>query len=235
MLPKNAVPTFTLKLPSTDEDILYRPFLVKEEKVMLIAKQSQERIDIINAIKEVISACVLNEGFDVNQITTFDMEYLFIKLRAMSVGNEIEFTVEDSTDQTTYDFKLDLNEVEVTFPENTDKQILLDDNLGVMMKYPTMDLSEKLEGVTEFVELGYETIRHCIDYIFDREETYDWKSATKEEQGEFLDTLNAENYQKINAFFNRMPRIEHVFEYKNALDEDKKVYFRKIEDFFLLG
>lgn len=235
MLPKIAVPTFEMKLPSTNQTILYRPFLVKEEKVLLFAKQSGERSDIINAIKQVIASCVINEDFNINQITTFDMEYLFIKIRSVSVGNIINFTVKDSTDETTYEFELNLDEVEVKFPEKKEKQILLTDDLGIMMKYPTMDLSDKVAEMTDIIDIAFETIKNCIDYVFDRETTYDWKKSTEEEKNEFLDSLNPTQYQQITAFFDQVPKIEHVYEYQNALGEAKKVYFRKIEDFFLLG
>lgn len=235
MLPKIAVPTFEMKLPSTDERILYRPFLVKEEKVLLIAKQSGERVDIINAIKQVISACVLSDNFNIERITVFDMEYLFIKIRSISVGNEIEFSVTDSTDETTYDFKLNLDEVEVTFPENASKEILLTDDIGIMMKYPTMDLSEKIASMDDILDIAEETVKSCIDYAFDKETTYPWNDESQEDKDEFFNSLNQSQYEKITDFFQRVPKIEHIFEYTNAKGEDKKVYFRKIEDFFLLG
>ena len=235
MLPKIATPTFELNLPSTGEKILYRPFLVKEEKALLFAKQSGERVDIINAIKAVISSCVFNEDFDIDKITVFDMEYLFIKIRAMSVGNEIEFTVQDSTDEQTYTFTLNLDEVEVKFPENQKKEVLLDDNLGIMMKYPTMDLADKIAEKTDVIDVAFETIKNCIDYVFDRETTYSWDTSTEEEKDEFLECLSKSQYEQLISFFQKIPKIEHVFEYQNSLDEDKKVYFRKIEDFFQLG
>ena len=235
MLPKIATPTFELNLPSTGEKILYRPFLVKEEKALLFAKQSGERVDMINAIKSVISSCVLNDDFDIEKITIFDMEYLFIKIRAMSVGNEIEFTVKDSTDEQTYTFTLNLDEVEVKFPEEQKKEVLLDDNLGIMMKYPTMNLSDKIAEKTDVLDVAFETIKNCIDYVFDRETTYSWDASTEEEKDEFLECLSKKQYEMLTSFFQKIPKIEHVFEYQNSLGEDKKVYFRKIEDFFLLG
>jgi len=235
MLPKLAVPTFEMKLPSTGERILYRPFLVKEEKVLLFAKQSGERVDIINAIKQVITSCVLNDDFDIDKITVFDMEYLFIKARSVSVGNEISFTVRDSTDETTYEFKLNLDEVEVTFPEDANKQILLTDDIGIMMKYPTMELSEKIADIDDVLDIASETVKHCIDYVFDKETTYPWSQEPEEDKDEFLNHLDQSQYEKITDFFTRVPKIEHIFEYTNGKGEDKKVYFRKIEDFFLLG
>lgn len=235
MLPKIAIPTFELELPSTKELIIYRPFLVKEEKILLIAKQSGERSDIINAIKQVISNCIINEDFDVNKIAVFDMEYLFIKIRSISVGNEIEFSVEDSTDHLTYNFKLDLNDVEITYPENVEQKIMINEDLGVMMKYPTMDLSDKIAGVEDVVDIAFETIKHCIDYVFDRENMYNWQHASVEEREEFLESLNPSQYEKLSLFFQNIPKIEHVYEYTNSMGEEKKVYFRKIEDFFHLG
>lgn len=235
MLPKIAIPSFETELPSTGEKILYRPFLVKEEKILLIAKQGGERSEILLAIREILSACILNEDFDVNKITLFDMEYLFIKLRTISVGNIIEFNVMDSTDNQTYNFEMDLEDVKIQFPENQEKKIMLDDNLGIVMKYPTMDLSDKLSDVDEVLDFAFETIKNCIDYVFDKDEIYDWKISSEEEKNEFLDSLSQKQYQAIVDFFQNIPKLEHIFEYTNSLGEAKKVYFRSIEDFFLLG
>jgi len=235
MLPKIAIPSFETELPSTGEKILYRPFLVKEEKILLIAKQGGERSEILLAIREILSACILNEDFDVNKITLFDMEYLFIKLRTISVGNIIEFSVMDSTDNQTYNFEMNLEDVKIQFPENQEKKIMLDDNLGIVMKYPTMDLSDKLSDVDEVLDFAFETIKNCIDYVFDKDEIYDWKISSEEEKNEFLDSLSQKQYQAIVDFFHNIPKLEHIFEYTNSLGEAKKVYFRSIEDFFLLG
>lgn len=234
-LPKISTPTFECELPSTKESIRYRPFLVKEEKVLLIAKESGEKVDIYNAIKTIVNNCVLKEGFDVNSCPTWDMEYLFIKIRAVSVGNIVKFKVIDSTDGIEYDLQLDLNEVVVEFPDNLDNKIMLTDDIGLMLKYPTPALSDEIAGVENLVELNEKMIGECIDTIFDAEDVYSWKQESAKDKKEFLDNLPVEAYNKIQEFFANSPKIEHVVTYTNSEGKEKRVVFRDLEDFFQLG
>lgn len=234
-LPKIAAPTFECLLPSTGDKLYYRPFLVKEEKVLLMAKESNDRADTVNAIKSIINSCVLNEEFDVNDITIFDMEYIFIKLRAASVGNIVQFQVEDSTDGITYDLELNLDEVEVKFPENHDRKIMVSEDIGMTLKYPTPEISTKLAKLKTVADITYETINHCIDVVFDSEDTYSWKTTSKKERDEFLDNLPIETYNDIQKFFETSPKIEHIINYTNSKDEEKRVVFRDLDDFFQLG
>jgi len=232
-LPKIVVPTFELILPSTDKKLKYRPFLVKEEKILLMAKESGDKIDIYNAIKQIIQNCILEDDFDVNTITIFDMEYIFIKLRAVSVSNEIQFTVTDSDDGITYDLKLDLNEVEVIKSEQNNK-IMITDEVGLIMKYLTPNISEKIYNLTTLTEINDELVKSSIDYVFDNEEVYDWKTIPEKEKIEFLENLTTNAYDKIEEFYNNSPKIEHIVTYKNSNGDTKKVIFRTLDDFFIL-
>lgn len=235
MLPKISQPTFSVTQPSTGEKITLRPFLVKEEKILLMAKESGEKADIYDAIKQIINNCVVDKGFDVNSIPIFDMEYIFIKLRAASVSNIVNFKVEDSTDGIEYDLELDLNEVEIIYPENHEKKIMIDDNVGIIMKYPTPAISEKIKNIDNLAGITQATISESIDVVFDEDDAYDWNKATENEKEEFLDSLTINTYNMIQTFFETSPKIEHIVNYTNSEGTEKKVVFRELNDFFSLG
>lgn len=233
-LPKIATPTFELTQPSTGEKLLYRPFLVKEEKLLLIAKESGERNDVFNALKQIINNCVQTENFDVNKVPLFDMEYIFLKIRAVSVDNIVKFIVEDSDDGIEYNLQLDLNEVEVIFPEGHSNKVMIDENTGFVLKYPTPEISDKVTKLKTIAEISYETILNCVDYVYDENEVYPWNESSSKEKDEFLDALPIEVYNQVQKFFETAPHIEHVVTYKNSEDKEKKVVFRDLDDFFTL-
>jgi hypothetical protein len=233
-LPKIAHPTFDLIQPSTGEKLLYRPFLVKEEKILLIAKESGDKHDIHNAIKQIVNNCVIKENFDVNKIPIFDMEYIFINIRAKSVSNIIEFKVEDSTDELEYSFELNLDEVEVQFDESHNKKIQVNDTIGIMMKYPNAEIGDKILNMKSMTDITFETIMQSIDYVYDEESVYPWHETSLKEKEEFLDTLDRKAFENIINFFGTMPKIEHVIEYENSKQEKKRIVFRNLEDFFTL-
>lgn len=231
-LPKIAAPTFECEQPSTKETISFRPFLVKEEKTLLIARESGERKDIFNSMKKVISSCVLNEDFNVNNIPLFDMEYLFIQIRSKSVDNIIKFQVDDSDDGKTYHLELDLDDVNVEFPENIDNKVMVNDNLGFMLKYPTPELEDVLDLKLTNTEIIFQTMNYCIDYIFDEEQVYKWSDSSPSEREEFIDSLPIDAYNKVQEFFDKMPSLHHEIIYKNSEGKTKRVVFRSLEDFF---
>lgn len=234
-LPQVQTPTFTVVQPSTKKDLIIRPFLVKEEKILLVAKESKEHVDVYNSIKQVVQNCVLTEGFDVNNVPIYDLEFLFIKLRAVSVNNVVKFTVEDSDDGIEYQLECDLDEVEVLFPDNHTNKIMIDDEYGVILNSPTPQIADSLKDLTNLTDIIYETIMHCIECVFDNDDTYEWKNNTEEDKIAFLDSLPLEAYNKIAAFFQTSPRIEHVVQYENSNGKTKKVVFRSLNDFFMLG
>ena len=234
-LPQVQTPTFTVVQPSTKKDLIIRPFLVKEEKILLVAKESKEHVDVYNSIKQVVQNCVLTEGFDVNNVPIYDLEFLFIKLRAVSVNNVVKFTVEDSDDGIEYQLECDLDEVEVLFPDNHTNKIMIDDEYGVILNSPTPQIADSLKDLTNLTDIIYETIMHCIECVFDNDDTYEWKNNTEEDKIAFLDSLPLEAYNKIAAFFQTSPRIEPVVQYENCNGKTKKVVFRSLNDFFMLG
>lgn len=234
-LPKIAAPTFELIQPSTGQALQYRPFLVKEEKILLTARESGERADVFRAIKQIINNCIVTERFDVNKIPLFDMEYIFIQLRSKSVDNIIKFQVQDSDDGITYDLELDLNEVEVQFPEKPhDGIIKISETIGAKLKYPSAEISDHIKDLKSMTDVAHEMIMQCIEYIFDEEDTYPWDKESKKDKQEFLDMLPIETYNQMQEFFESSPKIEHTVTYKNANDKDKKVVFRNLDDFFTL-
>jgi hypothetical protein len=234
-LPKIAIPTFELIQPSTQEPLMYRPFLVKEEKLLLIAKESGDKKDIHNAIKQIVNNCVLKESFDANQIPIFDMEYIFINIRSKSVSNVVKFKVEDSTDDQDYELEVNLDEVQVVTDENHTNKIQINDEIGLVMKYPMPEISERIMNMTSFTDIAYETVMSSIDYVYDEENVYPWNENSQKEKEQFLDSIDTKTYDKITDFFSTMPKIEHVVTYTNSKGEEKKVVFRNLEDFFTLG
>ena len=232
MLPKIAAPTFELTQPSTKKPLQYRPFLVKEEKALLIAKESGERKDILNAMKKVISSCVLNEDFNVDKIPFFDMEYIFLKIRSKSVSNIVKFKVDDSTDKKTYDLEIDLDEVEVKFPENSDNKIMINDKVGIVLKYLTPEISDEIDDKNTNTEIIFKTMNHSIESVFDEENVYPWSDYNTKDKEEFINSLPIESYNKIQAFLESMPSLEHIVTYTNSEGTEKKVVFRSLDDFF---
>lgn len=235
-LPKIAVPTFELTQPSTGEKLEYRPFLVKEEKILLTARESGERADVFRAIKQIINNCVLTDGFNVNKIPLFDMEYIFIQLRSVSIENTIKFQVQDSDDNITYDLMLDLNEVKVQFPEKQhDGIVKISETVGAKLKFPNAEISDHIKDLSNMTDVAHEMIMQCIDYIFDEENTYPWDKESKKDRVEFLDSLSIEVYNQMQEFFDESPKIEHIVTYTNSEGKEKKVVFRNLDDFFTLG
>jgi hypothetical protein len=235
MLPKISQPLYEINQPSTGDILQVRPFLVKEEKILLGAKESGDGNDIYMAIKQIVNNCVTNEGFDVNDIPIVDMNYIFIKLRALSVSPIVKFKVQDSTDNIEYELEMDLTEVEIKTDEDHSMKIDIDDQIGIMMKYPTPSLSEKVKDIETEVELTTATIEDSIDYIWDADDVYPWRDVVQKERTKFLDELPIEIYKKIQSFYNTAPRIEHVVTYENSEGTEKRVVFRDLNDFFTLA
>ena len=232
-LPKISTPTYSLVQPSTKKKLTYRPFLVKEEKILLTAKESGDSADVFNAIKQIINNCVIDEKFDVDTVPIFDMEYIFIKIRSSSVGNVVKFKVTDSDDGIEYDLEVDLEEVEVIYPEG-DNKIQITDELGLVMKYLTPSFSKKLANLETVAEITEATILESIDYVYDADNVYPWNEHTTQEKKDFLEQLTIDAYKNINKFFDSTPRLNHEVFYENSTGKKKKVVFRKLDDFFIL-
>jgi hypothetical protein len=209
-LPRIAVPEYSLILPSTGKEIKYRPFLVKEEKILLMAMESENSQEVITATTNVIKNCVFGE-IDVDTLPTFDIEYIFLWLRGRAKGEKIELNYKCPKCEEQIPLSFNIEDVKIFRHEEHDPKIELTDNLGVMMKYPTMSLQAEIEKMSELpqVEQMFKTIRVCIDYIYDAEKMYASKDHTEQEMIDFLESLTDDQFQKISKFFETTPKLKH--------------------------
>ena len=218
-LPKIATPTYELVLPSTDQTIQFRPFLVKEEKLLVLALESEDNKQITTAIKSVLKNCVLTKGIKVEQLPTFDIEFLFLNIRGKSVGEELEVNIvcpDDEKTQVTVDINLD--DIQVQKNEEHNKQIKLDDNLMMEMKYPSLD--QFIKNNFDFneknqMDQSFQLIASCIDKIYSEEEVWATADCTKKEVNDFLEQMNSGQFKLIETFFETMPKLSHVIKVTN--------------------
>ena len=218
-LPKIATPTYELELPSTGDTIKYRPFLVKEEKLLVIALESEDTKQITNAIKSVIKACVLTKGIKVEQLPTFDIEFLFLNIRGKSVGEELDVNVICPDDgETQVPVKINLDDIRVQKTDDHNKQVKLDDTLMMEMKYPSLEQFIKTNfdfNEVNDMDKSFELISSCIDKIYSEEEVWSSSDVTKKEMVDFLDQMNSLQFKEIEKFFNTMPKLSHTIKVKN--------------------
>lgn len=234
-LPKIKYPTFELKIPSNQKKELFRQFLVKEEKMLLMAKTSEDSADIFRAVKQVVNNCAISESFDIDKLTIFDLEYLFLQLRALSVNNIVKLTYKDNEDEKTYDFAVDLSKIEVVFPPDINKVIKITSTMGLVMKYPTASLFDDKEFLDSGEDAFYELILRCIEHIYDGDDIHDPSNYSKQEIEEYLDNIDIASFEKIQSFMNSVPKLSYKIEYKNSLDHDRVIELSTLTDFFTLG
>lgn len=219
-LPKPSLPTYELELPSNGKKIKYRPFVVREEKILLLALDTEDEDQIKIAIKDILSACILSR-VKVEDLASFDLEYLFLRIRAASVGEDIQLKVTCLDDgQTEVETTINVMDIEVYKPENHTNKIMLDDNLGIVMKYPKMDqfvnftlLEKDLESSDEVIEL----VANGIDQIFQGDEVWDGDATPTKEKKEFIESLTQPQYEKIREFYETMPVLKHKFSVVNPI------------------
>ena len=218
-LPKIATPTYELVLPSTKKTISYRPFLVKEEKLLVLALESEDSKQITNAVKAVIKACVTTRGIKVENLPTFDIEYLFLNIRGKSVGEEVEVNITAPDDgETQIPVTIALDEIEVVEREDHNKQIKLDDELMMEMRYPSLDqfIKNNFSDTNELgIEKSFELVASCIDKIYNEDEVWSTSDCTKKEVVEFLEGMNSIQFKQIEKFFETMPKLSHSIKVKN--------------------
>lgn len=234
-LPLASHPVFTLNLPSTGEQISFRPFLVKEEKILLIAQSSGDQTDIVRAIKQVIANCLIDKSVNVEKFTTFDLEYFFIKLRARSVQNVIELSYRDNEDGQIYNVEINLDEVEIKQDKVVDNVIKINEEEGIVLKYPQISIMNTVEAIEDATEFGFAITQACIDTIYKGDNVYQTSDFSREEVQEYLDNLPVEAYQKIQEYIDAMPRIEHTVSYTNSNGKEINITLKTLTDFFTLG
>ena len=234
-LPKLGYPTYELELPSTGKTVKYRPFLVKEEKVLLLALESQDEKQVTNAVKDLLKNCVISR-IKVEQLPSFDLEFLFLKIRAASIGEEITLTVTCLDDnETKVDAKININEIEVSKPEGHDSKIMFDDKTGIVMKYPSMKQFVEREFLQKDMktEEVYDFIADSIDQIFDEDEVYDSTTTTKKEFRTFVDSLTTKQFEKIQKFYETSPKLSHKFTVINPnTGKDSEYTIEGLQSFF---
>ena len=220
-LPTISTPTYELTLPSSKRKIKYRPFLVKEEKILIIAMESQDSKQIARAVKDVLVKCILTKGIKVDKLATFDIEYLFLNIRGKSVGEHIEVMITCPDDnKTTVPVKIYIDEIKVVKSPDHNNDIKLDDKLTLRLKYPSLDefiksnfdFSSRDEGA---LEQSFEIIATCIDQVYNEEESWAASDCTKKELLEWVETLNTNQFKLIESFFTTMPKLSHTLKVKN--------------------
>ena len=235
-LPKLNTPTYELEVPSTDEKIKYRPFLVKEEKILMIAMESKDNTQIVNAVKDIVSSCTFDK-LKVASLPMFDVEYIFLNIRAKSVGEVSKLKILCPDDQKTYaDVEVDLTEVQVQVDsDNHTNKIELTDDMGMIMTYPTIDsfTDTGIQAVT--ADNMLDVISSCILQIYEEngEKVYNAKDQTKKELTEFVEQMNTSQFKKMQAFFDTMPKLKHTIKVKNPkTKKSNDVTLTGLNDFF---
>tara|TARA_B100000900_G_scaffold378377_1_gene362510 strand:+ start:1196 stop:1909 length:714 start_codon:yes stop_codon:yes gene_type:complete len=216
-LPQVVLPTYELEIPSNGKKLKYRPFVVKEEKVLLIALETQNEKEIEKAVKSLLKNCIQSR-VKLEDLAMFDLEYIFLQIRAVSVGEIVQMSVTCRDDEKTQvKYNLNLTEVEVNKPEGHDPKIMLNDEFGVIMKYPAWSefISGSIMGQTPSTDDIVDIIAGCIDQIFDGEDVYDNSTTTKKEFVEFVEGLTNTQFENIQKFFETTPRLEHKFTVTN--------------------
>ncbi len=216
-LPKIVTPSFELTLPSNGKKIKYRPFLVKEEKILILAIESNSMKDITRAIKDILKNCIITKGIKVDELPTFDIEYLFLNIRARSIGESIDLVITCPDDEKTkVNSTIYIDEIEVKKNDEHDINIKIDDTYTMKMKYPSLDqfIDENFvfEGQSDN---SFEIIASCIDMVYSEEEAWEAKDCSKKELLEFVEQLNSMQFKQIEKFFDTMPQLSHEIEVEN--------------------
>ena len=234
-LPIINTPEYRLNVPSTDEEIRYRPFLVKEEKILLIAQETGTDKAVYEAIRTIITSCCL-DPVDINKLPLFDMEYIFLNIRAKSVGESVKLKVKCPDDEETeVEVEVDLTTINVVMDDNHDARIQLTDDIGVLMKYPNFETVTKQQNIKEGQETEqlFNMISECIYQIWNGEETYDAMDYSEKDKKEFIESLTHPQFEKIQHFFDTMPTVKHEMKITNPKTKKKStITLSGMNDFF---
>jgi len=236
-LPKISTPTYELELPSTGKKIKYRPFLVREEKILILALESEDENQIATAVKNTLKACIQTRGIKVENLPTFDIEYLFLNIRGKSVGEAVDLIVTCPDDgETTVPIKIYIDEIGVVKKENHSPDIDLDGNLTLRMKYPSLDqfVSSNFSfDEREDLDKSFEIIGSCIDVIFNADDAWSTSDVTKKELMTWMDGLNSAQFKKIEEFFTSMPKLSHTIKVTNPNTKvESEIVLDGLQSFF---
>lgn len=234
-LPKLSMPTFEVERPSNKTKVKIRPETAKEEKILLIAKEGNDNNEILTAVKQIVNNCLVDFPERIDSMTLFDLEYLFLRIQAVSESNKVKLAYRDNEDNKVRDFEVDLDKVTVTFPEKDLSLIKVNDKVSLQLKYPAAALYDdkdflNLSGEKAFEELSI----RCLDKIYENNVMIDPKIMKKEEIKEWLDTLPKSAYTQIKEFFVNMPTLKHEITYTNDNGHERKIILSTLNDFFSL-
>lgn len=235
-LPKLSTPTYELEIPSTGKKIKYRPFLVKEEKVLLLAMETEDEKQMANAIKTILSNCIVTSRFKPDTLSLFDIEYLFLNIRGKSVGETVEVNIICPDDnETTVPVTIDIDDIKVQKSDDHTNQIKLSDDVTVIMKYPSMDLfiRNNISSNTSDVDDVFEIASMCIDQVVEGEDVYEADNFSKKEILEFLESMDTKQFVSIQKFFETMPKLSHTVKIKNPNTKvESEVVIEGLSSFF---
>jgi len=236
-LPTISTPTYELTLPSSDKKIKYRPFLVKEEKILILAMESEDTKQIASSIKNVISKCILSRGIKVEKLSTFDIEYLFLNIRGKSVGEHIEVMVTCPDDgKTQVPMSINIDSIKIQKNDEHDKDIKLDDTYTLRMKYPSLAEFTKTNfgSMNEMkVDDTFELIASCIDQVYSEEESWSHQECTKKELSDFIESLNSNQFKMVEKFFETMPKLSHTVKVTNPNTKvESEIKIEGLQSFF---
>jgi hypothetical protein len=231
-LPKIDLPLYQCELPSTGKKIKFRPFTVKEEKILLTAQESNESNQVMLAIKQILNNCL--QDVDVSQLAVFDIEYLLIQLRSKSVDNKVEFEITDPETEEKVKLELDLGKVKVLKNESHTNQVKISDQYSLFLKYPSIDQFEKLmEKEEQTAEDSYDVMISCLDKLASEDEVYNFKDLSKKEIDEFVESLPSDIMKSIKVFFDTMPKVRHEMKYKNSNGNEQVFVVEGTQSFFI--
>ena len=231
-LPKINVATYELNLPSSNEIVKFRPFLVKEENILLMAMEGGETKDMMNAIKQIIGNCVSSPKLNIEELPLFDLEYVFVKLRAKSIGEKTKLGLKCEECDATTEVEVNIDEVEIVKGENHDPKIQLTDDVGVVLKYPRIDMMEGIGNLNN-IEEGFAVLRKSIEMIFSGDEVYEAKDHSEKELDDFLNSLTRDQFQKIQDFFDGLPKLKKDVKWNcSGCQKEREVTLEGMNAFF---
>lgn len=233
-LPKINYPLFDVVIPSTKTSVKMRPFLVREEKILLLAQTTGNPKDVVDSITQVVNNCIVDK-YDVSKLTTFDIEYLFVKLRSKSVNSKIDILYRDPDDEKQYKIEVDLDNVEIVSDPEHNNKIQINPSVGIILKYPHTDMIDRMSDIDSEVDMYFEIVKYCIDKIYDDESVYEVSDYTAEELDEFTSTLNVSTFKQIQKFIETMPKLHYEAKYTTEGGTTKTIVLQSLNDFFMLG
>ena len=235
-LPKISTPTYELVLPSSNKKIKYRPFLVKEEKILIIALESQDQKQIANAVKSIIASCILSRGIKVEKLSTFDIEYLFLNIRGKSVGEDIEVMVTCPDDgKTQVPMSINIDSIQIKKSDDHNPDIKLDDQFTLRMRYPSLSEFIKSNFTAEDLKVDdtFDLIASCVDQVYSEEESWTQEDCTKKELTEFIEQLNSAQFKDIEKSFDTMPKLSHTVKVMNPNTKvESEIVLEGLQNFF---